>query len=142
MKISTAIFVAAVVIYALVLLYTFVISPFVKEESVVLAIESEMGKEAIHVQSDTCRQCHLEVFTTLSAGNHSTVECAPCHGTGEEHAKLRTAESIIVEDTREACMVCHKSIAGRNIATVEDNHGSGVRCTYCHDPHAANVQSE
>ncbi|MEM2189851.1 MAG: hypothetical protein QW540_00275 [Archaeoglobaceae archaeon] len=139
MKISTAIFIGAILIYGLVLAYTFLISPFIKEESVVLAIEEEMGKEAIYVQSDVCKQCHLETFTALSLGNHSTVECASCHGTGKEHAKLRTAQSIVVEDTRDACMVCHKNIAGRNIAVVEDNHGSGVRCSYCHEPHSANI---
>ncbi|MCS7143533.1 MAG: hypothetical protein NZ879_00750 [Archaeoglobaceae archaeon] len=142
MKISTAIFAGAILIYCIVLAYTFLISPLIKEESVVLTIEEEMSKEAIHVESDVCKQCHLETFTKLSLGNHSTVECVSCHGTGEEHAKLRTKQSIIVEDTRDACMLCHKKIAGRNIATVEENHGSGVRCSYCHDSHSANIPPE
>ncbi|MEG9195011.1 MAG: hypothetical protein V6S10_06790 [Candidatus Methanoglobus sp.] len=142
MKISTAVFSIAILIYAAVLVYTFIISPYIKEESTVLAIEEEMGKEPVHVQSEVCKQCHLEVFTNLSLGNHSGVECAACHGTGKEHVKLRTAGSIVVEDTRDACMICHKKIAGRNIPTVEENHGSGVRCSYCHDPHSANVPSE
>lgn len=142
MKISTIIFIGAILIYGLVLAYTFLISPLIREESVVLAIEEEMGKEAIYVQINVCRQCHLDVFKELVEGNHSTLECATCHGIGKDHATLRTKESIIVEDTRDACMLCHKSIAGRNIATVEENHGSGVKCSYCHDPHLANIKSE
>ncbi|MDI9609981.1 MAG: hypothetical protein QFX36_01490 [Archaeoglobales archaeon] len=139
MKPALVVLILAVVIYGVVLAYTFGYSPLVKQSSIENWLEKEASKKPSYVQSDVCKQCHLETFTTLSLGNHSTVECASCHGAGNEHAKLRTAESIVVEDTRDACMVCHKSIAGRNIAVVEDNHGSGVRCSYCHEPHSANI---
>jgi|GEM_PF-748387 len=132
----------AVAVYGVVLAYTFAVSPAVKGSSIESWLQKEISNKPVFVQSDVCRQCHLDAFIAISSGKHSTVECAACHGAGVEHAKLRTKESILVEDTRDACMICHKTIAGRNIATVDDAHGKGVRCSYCHDPHLANVLSE
>ncbi|MCS7118875.1 MAG: hypothetical protein RMH75_02400 [Archaeoglobaceae archaeon] len=128
-------------IYGVVFGYTFSFSPIVKQSSVESWIQKEMSKKQIYMQSDICKHCHLNVFKNLSSGNHSTVECESCHGAGNNHVKLRTKDSIIVEDTRSACMVCHKKIEGRNIAVVGEDHGSGVRCSYCHDPHTANIKS-
>ncbi|MDK2795283.1 MAG: hypothetical protein PWQ58_482 [Archaeoglobaceae archaeon] len=129
----------AIAVYGVVLAYTFGISPIVKENSIESWNQKEASRAPVYVQSDACKQCHLDVFTASTSGNHSTVECSACHGSGREHASLRTAESILIEDTRDACMICHKNIAGRNIATVDESHGSGVRCSYCHDPHSANI---
>ncbi|MCS7130143.1 MAG: hypothetical protein NZ872_01850 [Archaeoglobaceae archaeon] len=141
MRATLIVLIFAVAIYGIVIAYTFGYSPMVKQSSIEKWMEKEMSKKPSYVESEVCKQCHLQTHTKWSLGNHSTVECVNCHGTGEEHAKLRTKESIIVEDTRDTCMLCHKKIAGRNIATVEENHGSGVRCSYCHDPHSANTRS-
>ncbi len=132
----------AIAVYGVVLAYTFAVSPAVKESSIESWLKKEESRAPAFAQTDACMQCHYGVFVATSSGKHSTVECESCHGVGGEHAKLRTKESILVEDTRDACMICHKSIAGRNIATVDDAHGKGVRCSYCHDPHLANISGE
>ncbi|MCS7121797.1 MAG: hypothetical protein NZ895_04255 [Archaeoglobaceae archaeon] len=128
------------ILYGIVFGYTFGFSPMVKQSSIENWIQKETSKKPSYMQSDVCRHCHLKVFTALQLGNHSTVECESCHGVGGMHTKLRTKESIIVENTRDACMVCHKKVEGRNIVVVEEDHGKGVRCTYCHDPHSTKTR--
>lgn len=126
----------AVAIYGGLYVYTFNISPTIKEQSIENWIKKESTKSFSYLESSICRECHLKIYKVWISGNHSTVECESCHGYGAEHVKTRSASSIVVEKSRESCLLCHKKIAGREaITTVNEGHGSGVICTFCHDAH-------
>lgn len=126
----------ALAVYGGVFVYTFNLSPVIREQSIENWLQIESAKSVSYMESSICRECHLKVYKNWSVGNHSTVECEACHGYGADHVKLRSKGSIVVEKTRDSCLVCHKQLAGREtIKTVSYNHGSGVICTYCHDPH-------
>lgn len=136
MKPWILVLVLALAIYGGVLIYTFNVSPIVKERSIENWLQIESSRSISYVESSLCRECHLKVYRDWSSGNHSSVECESCHGYAAEHVKLRSKDSIVVEKTRDSCLVCHKQLPGRvAIKTVADEHGSGVICTYCHDPH-------
>jgi DnaJ-class molecular chaperone len=136
MKAWQIVLIFAILVYGALYVYTFHLSPVVKEKSVENWVEKEKERKVSFVQSEVCRECHLKVYRTWISGNHSSVECEVCHGYGAEHVKLRTKESVIVEKSRDSCLICHKEIAGRTaIKVVDEGHGSGVICTYCHDPH-------
>lgn len=121
--------------YGALYVYSFHVSPAIKEKSIEAWIEKELSKKPSYMESAVCGECHLKVYKIWSTGNHSTVECETCHGAGNEHTKLRNKASIVLDDSRDSCMVCHKKIVGREITVVSEEHGSGVKCTYCHNPH-------
>ncbi|MFN3384422.1 MAG: hypothetical protein ACK401_05950 [Archaeoglobaceae archaeon] len=136
MKPWILVLILAVVIYGGVYAYTFNLSPMIREKSIENWLQIESSKSISYVESTICKECHLRVYNTWSVGNHSTVECESCHGYGADHVKLRSKVSIVVDETRDSCLVCHKELAGRGaVKTVTEGHGSGVICTYCHDPH-------
>uniref|UniRef100_A0A7J2TJM1 Cytochrome c-552/4 domain-containing protein n=1 Tax=Archaeoglobus fulgidus TaxID=2234 RepID=A0A7J2TJM1_ARCFL len=136
MKAWKIVLIFAMIVYGSLYAYTFHLSPAVKEKSFEEWIKIEENKRISFLQSDVCRECHLKVYRIWMSGNHSSVECEVCHGAGAEHAKLRVKESIVVEKSRDFCLICHGEISGRTaISVVSEGHGSGVICTYCHDPH-------
>ncbi len=126
----------AAVVYGVLFTYVFAISPAIKGGSVASWLEKETSKELKYRQAEVCSECHAETYKEILGGSHATVECENCHGAGVEHTIYRTADSITIDDSREACMVCHKSIPGRTaVETVDDAHHPGVKCAVCHNPH-------
>ncbi|MEM2176712.1 MAG: multiheme c-type cytochrome [Archaeoglobaceae archaeon] len=121
--------------YSVLYVYTFHVSPGIKEKSIEAWIEKELSRKPSYMESAICKECHLKIYNTWNAGNHSKVECETCHGAGYEHTKFRNSASIVLDNSRDSCMVCHKRITAREITVVSEDHGSGVKCTYCHDPH-------
>lgn len=136
MKSWLFVLVLGLAVYAGLFVYTFSFSQIVKERSIEKWLEIESRKSVSYVEGSVCRECHSKVYKIWIAGNHSRVECESCHGHAAEHVKLRNIGSVVVEKTRDSCLVCHKQIIGREIiATVSEGHGSGVICIFCHDPH-------
>ncbi len=129
-------FLLAVLVYGVLLTYVFAVSPAMKEKYVESWVQKELAKKPKYKEMVVCRECHFEIYAELIGGKHSSVECEDCHGVGYEHAKLRTASSIIIDESRDACLVCHLSIPGRNaVTTVGEDHHPGVKCVVCHEPH-------
>jgi len=126
----------AIVIYGVLLIYVFAVSPSIKEKSISKWIQKEVSREPKYKEREICSECHFEVYKMLIEGNHSSLECEVCHGVGDKHTIYRTKESIRVDDSRDSCLVCHKSIPGRKaIATVGEDHYVGVKCVVCHNTH-------
>ncbi|MEM4472761.1 MAG: hypothetical protein QXK03_04015 [Archaeoglobaceae archaeon] len=135
MRVWLAVLIIAVIAYGALYVYTFKVSPKIKESSFEKWIEKEERKEISFVQSSVCRECHLKIYKIWISGNHSSVECESCHGAGGKHVKLRVTGSIVVDKSRDSCLICHKELPGRIVSTVSEGHGSGVICIYCHDAH-------
>ncbi|MEM0331643.1 MAG: multiheme c-type cytochrome [Archaeoglobaceae archaeon] len=153
------------IVYALAFSYIFLISPILLEQGVpwigsivpvqikelpivrdIVAgvekgyisnwFEKELSKKAKYKENEVCGECHKEYLDLIISSNHSSLACESCHGVGEEHSKLRTAWSIVVDRSRDACMSCHLNVSGREaIVTVDENHYPGVKCVVCHDAH-------
>jgi hypothetical protein len=135
-KVLVLSFIFAVVVYGVLFTYVFVISPALKENSISSWLAEETEKKPKYRESEVCSECHFEVYTSLLGGNHSTLECEVCHGSGYGHTKYRTSESIVIDDSRDSCLVCHKEIPGRKaVTTIGEDHHVGVKCIVCHEPH-------
>uniref|UniRef100_A0A7J3M555 Cytochrome c-552/4 domain-containing protein n=1 Tax=Archaeoglobus fulgidus TaxID=2234 RepID=A0A7J3M555_ARCFL len=136
MKPWILVLILAIAVYGGVFVYTFNLSPMIKEQSIENWLQIESSKSISYMESSICRECHLKLYKNWTMGNHSSVECESCHDYGAEHVKFRSSSSILVEKSRDSCLVCHREVTGRDaIKSVSYDHGSGVICTYCHDPH-------
>lgn len=125
----------ALIIYSIVLTYIFLVSPGLVEIYHEEWIKAELSKKPKYVENKICKECHLKEYKKLSEGEHSSLACMSCHE-AFEHVKLRTAESVRTDDSRNVCLVCHLEVPGRKaISTVDDFHYPGVKCIVCHDPH-------
>ena len=126
----------AVIVYGVLLTYVFAISPIIKENSVKTWIQTEEAKKPKYKQKEVCGECHYEIYLELEKGNHSLLECEVCHGVGYKHTMYRSEESITIDTSREACLICHEDIKGRKaIHTVGIDHHAGIKCVVCHSPH-------
>ena len=128
----------AILVYTILFVYAFVISPPLKEKSASKWIENEKKKEIKFMGINVCKECHYEVYQKLIAGNHSTVSCEACHGVGREHALTRSPESVEIkkEESWELCLKCHVEIpANKAVETITPEHAKGVYCVVCHDAH-------
>ncbi len=99
--------------------------------------EKELEKEPIHAEGrEDCRKCHQEIYTKSNEGKHS-FDCQTCHGPLGEHPST----DMIVTNSREFCLGCHRSTIGRDPAAIRivnnwEEHGKGRLCVACHDPHS------
>ena len=129
-------FVFVLLVYAVLFTYVFAISPIIKEKSTSGWLAEEEAKKPKYKEKSVCGECHFDTYKALISGNHSSLECEVCHGVGYNHSRFRTSESIVIDTSRDACMVCHKEVDGREaIHTVSEDHYAGVKCVVCHSPH-------
>ena len=86
-----------------------------------------------------CIDCHQNVYTVWSNGSHKTVNCDDCHGPTEDHVNDNRIMPQPANDSKEFCGLCHFKKAARpdNFPQIDpnSNHGEGLQCTYCHNPH-------
>jgi len=135
-KVIVLSFILAVIVYGVLFTYVFAVSPAIKEESINKWLNKELSKEPKYQEKEVCSECHIEVYKKLIENYHSSLECEVCHGVGNKHAVYRTKESIRVDNSRDSCLICHKSIPGRTaIPTVGEDHHVGVKCIVCHEAH-------
>ncbi len=98
--------------------------------------EKELEKEPVHAESrEYCKKCHEGIYRKSSEGKHN-FDCQTCHGPLEKHPSTE----MTVINSREFCLECHKPTVGRDQATIRlisnwEEHGKGMLCTACHDPH-------
>lgn len=93
-----------------------------------------------YVDTARCNTCHQDKYATWQQAKHSTVSCETCHGPGRAHIEAQARP--IVDNSREACGVCHGQLPSRpkdfpqvDLAT----HNVPTTCTTCHNPHAPQV---
>jgi cytochrome c553 len=88
-----------------------------------------------------CQSCHGDRHAQWSAGNHKTVTCEVCHGTGKGHPE--NGKLPIPADTRRLCSLCHEAMPGRPLTQPQIDlaqHGGGQgQCAACHNPHAPKI---
>ncbi len=127
----------AVIVYGTLFVYVFGISPFIREKYQHEWVKEILSREVKFKGDNVCKQCHIKQYKELMAGKHATVPCEDCHGVGYNHTIYRTKQSIVINTSREACLICHEKIPGRTaIETVNVSHHAGVKCIVCHNPHS------
>jgi hypothetical protein len=129
------------------------------------AIEDEAKREARHIGSEACAECHDDIGAAWKAGKHHTPQCENCHGPGLMHTKVVAEEPttgypdpILKFDNAikrptgiMECKWCHlktferpstlKSISSVK-EHVESHHGTyaaETKCIDCHNPHTTVV---
>lgn len=123
--------------------------------AVLLLIPSLRAKEPApkpeYIGSETCMECHEEVFANYKMSIHYLTEekdfkikgCEACHGPGSVHVEegggVETIFSykadIPAADKTEKCLSCH-SRENKNLLFLGSDHMKGsVACSDCHQPH-------
>ena len=85
-----------------------------------------------------CAECHDDVTTQRSAGNHRGVACENCHGPAAAH--VASLDSLpVIPLARKFCPACHAYDPSRPTGFPQIDpvtHNPLLPCTNCHDPHA------
>ncbi len=129
------------------------------------AIADEGKREARHIGSDACAECHDDIGKSWKTGKHHTPQCENCHGPGLMHTKVVAEESTTAYPDKilklknaikrptgiQECKWCHlrtferpstlKSIANVE-AHVSEHKGTftkDTKCIDCHNPHTTLV---
>ncbi|MCX8043886.1 MAG: cytochrome c family protein [Desulfobacterota bacterium] len=112
------------------------------------AASEQEQKELVPVfrGSEKCKGCHDAQYNTWAQGKHYSVACETCHGSWHAHNN-NTKDAMIKDNSPDACMLCHASVAGRpatfpQIDSIDDHIArkggdpkEGQRCSACHNPH-------
>ncbi|MCP2605258.1 DmsE family decaheme c-type cytochrome [Candidatus Aminicenantes bacterium AH-873-B07] len=106
--------------------------------------------KASFVGSDTCKECHENIFKSFKLTIHGKIAdfeakgqiigCESCHGPGSAHVEEGDPEKIVSlkkltpEERSTVCLKCHKG--GYQISWFSSTHAmSNISCTDCHSPH-------
>jgi len=114
---------------------------------------------ALYVGSDTCKNCHEEIYTHFQSTAHfaTTMEskldarkgvqwqgCEACHGPGKEHvdgggdkSKIFTFKDATPQQISARCLTCHQYNEDHSNYDRSLHLANGVGCTDCHSPHHA-----
>ncbi|MCA9322511.1 MAG: hypothetical protein KDB53_17345, partial [Planctomycetes bacterium] len=103
-----------------------------------------------------CVNCHDQEVRYCQHGPHQILDCATCHGPGEQHANAGAGPRPELRlGTADLCLSCHQAgsrVDSRVVSTIEtfethlqdleqdhrirlDRGKSGQDCVFCHDPH-------
>jgi hypothetical protein len=131
------------------------------------AIDDEGKREARHIGSDACAECHDDIGAAWKAGKHHIPQCENCHGPGLLHTKVVAEDSTagypdkILKKFPKAinpgtgiteCKWCHlktferpsslKYIVSveRHITEHKGTYTPASRCVDCHNPHTTVVK--
>jgi hypothetical protein len=106
-----------------------------------------------YAASDSCQRpdCHGakaedEELRVILDDGHEKIGCQTCHGPGHSHVEYGgTEDAPVASATAEACLVCHRRVAGRPAAIKQitdlKSHLADVKgdeqetCVACHNPH-------
>lgn len=107
-----------------------------------------------YVGSDTCKDCHEDVFKSYSHTAHATLTtvaswknkvtgCESCHGPGKAHvdgggdkSKIITFSNKSSKEISETCLSCHAGKEERNNFRRGEHWRNDIGCTDCHSPHS------
>ena len=115
---------------------------------------------AQYVGSDTCKNCHEELFNGLRSTPHVNLlkegkkvggvevhGCESCHGPGSLHVegggdvtKIISFKSLSVQDASARCLTCHSSGPEHANFTRSSHATNGIGCLNCHSPHHAKTE--
>jgi len=95
--------------------------------------------------SASCLECHKFQSQINAKDVHRTVQCEDCHGPGDAHAKEAKSDNIVIDRSRDACLVCHRLLSARpgafaQVSWRDHFKQMGVTddktaCVACHDAH-------
>jgi predicted CXXCH cytochrome family protein len=105
---------------------------------------------AAHVRAEACRTCHTDVAATFRHALHALqgIDCEDCHGPGSLHVQgggdVTKVISFRQRSAREAnrvCLSCHEQDEPIRHWAAGPHASTDVRCTECHQIHAAGSQT-
>ena len=109
---------------------------------------------AHYVGSDTCKQCHEDIYTKHFAGtpHYSLITqgkhgCEDCHGPGSAHvegggdiSKIISFKKLGEQESSRICLTCHSSSMQHANFLRSEHFANNVGCITCHSPHQAKVE--
>jgi len=115
---------------------------------------AQQASKAAKVGNEACLICHDAAGKEFSLSAHArghkgkTTECESCHGPGSAHAddpqkaNIRNPEKMDAAEANETCLSCHVN-SGKIQHWPSSRHAAAdVRCTGCHEVHAAWTEDE
>lgn len=104
-------------------------------------IKKQKEKEG-YLGTETCEECHPEIYNLLKKSLHREKECESCHGPGTKHAEAEGKGFIVsfkegsIKDRSDNCLKCHE----KQKAFFQFRKGvhsiNTVGCDSCHRIHA------
>lgn len=96
----------------------------------------------VYAGRKACLECHEEIQTMLSKGEHKTIGCESCHHAASLHVADPDSEAKKPKkDETTPCMRCHEANPSRPVTQKQINiktHYTGQKCVECHVPHQPN----
>ena len=79
------------------------------------AVQEIIGQQTKFVGSFGCGECHAERAEAYASSAHKEVSCETCHGPALGHLTAIDKDRVAlkVDRTKDLCLTCHESIAGR-----------------------------
>jgi hypothetical protein len=103
------------------------------------SVNDNMNFKVEYSNSNKCADCHKNIYSVWTNASHKTVNCETSHGQSEDHINNIRIMPQPVNDSKEFCGLCHFKRVARPSEfpqiDPESEHGEGLRCTYCHNPH-------
>ncbi len=102
------------------------------------AVEEIKEKSTQYAGSETCIDCHDEIYNLKAKSYHKNVACEVCHGPAEEHINDPTESKPEIPRDRNQCTICHDYNPARPTGfpqIIASQHNPGKFCTQCHQAH-------
>jgi hypothetical protein len=89
--------------------------------------------------SAACETCHAAQVKLKSSGEHASLLCTSCHGTGEKHIDNPTANVLRKPGERAFCGGCHgtgSTTSGIKQIDLKEHNTDHAKCIDCHIAHS------
>ena len=104
------------------------------------ALADMAGKPLAYAGAAACTECHGDVVKARKGSKHEAIGCESCHGYLAEHATVDPGKQKPARlDERLLCLRCHTANVAKpkGFKQVDPkDHGDGMVCTGCHQPHS------
>ncbi len=102
----------------------------------VLTLAWGAGGNSVLAADVPCAACHAQTHKS-PAHEAAAVTCQACHGTGEAHLAMPSADTIETFRAPASAAICSGCHTNTHIPARDAHAGAGVTCTSCHSAHAS-----
>jgi hypothetical protein len=109
------------------------------------AVAAAMVGKPRHLGKAGCAECHETQAEMHLKDAHANVQCENCHGPGAEHSENDGKGGVVVDKTKDGCLMCHRKLTARpgTFAQVDWREhykfvgvaDTSIACVSCHDAH-------
>jgi hypothetical protein len=102
------------------------------------AVDEIKARGMKYAGSESCIECHDDIYNLKAKGYHKNVACEICHGPAGKHADDPSETSPEIPHDRSKCTICHDYNLARPTGfpqIIANQHNPGKFCTQCHQAH-------